>query len=230
MKAFLLAAGNGTRLKPFTDHTPKCLLPIKGVPLLGVWLELCWRYGIDEVLINVHAHSEAVRDYLNALHNGIRVQVFEEPTLLGSAGTIAANRAWVFNEPFFWVFYADVLTNLNLRAMLDFHMTHQTAATLGVYPVPDPTRCGIVTVNQHGTVTHFVEKPAAPTSNLAFSGVMIARRGLLEVLPDSTPADIGFHVLDRLVGNMSAYQASDYLLDIGTVSNYLQAQDTWPGL
>jgi mannose-1-phosphate guanylyltransferase len=200
------------------------------VPLLGIWLELCRRYRIDEVLINVHAHSEAVRNYLTATQNGIRVRIFEEPTLLGSAGTIAANRAWVCDEPFFWIFYADVLTNLNLRAMLDFHMTRRTAATLAVSEVPDPTRCGVVTVNQHGTVTHFVEKPAVPTNNLAFSGVAIGTHRLLKALPESAPADIGFQVLHRLVGDMSAYNASDYLVDIGTVSNYLHAQNTWPGL
>src|SRR5439155_1849865 len=162
MKAFLLAAGNGTRLRPLTEGTPKCLLPIRGVPLLSIWLELCRRHGIDEVLINVHAQPDAVRKYLATAQNCIQVKIFEEPKLLGSAGTIAANRDWVSHEMLFWILYADVLTNMNLRALLDFHMAQQTAATLAIYRVPDPSRCGIVTLNAKGVVTSFVEKPRIP--------------------------------------------------------------------
>jgi mannose-1-phosphate guanylyltransferase len=230
MKAFLLAAGNGTRLKPLTDSMPKCLLPIRGEPLLSIWLELCRRHGIDDVLINVHAHPNAVRKYLTSTQNGVRIRLFEEPTLLGSAGTIAANRDWVLHESLFWILYADVLTNMNLRALLDFHMARQTAATLAVYRVPDPSRCGIVTLDECGVVTNFVEKPPIPIGNLAFSGVLVGTHQLLEEIPNRVPADIGFDVLSRMTNRMSAYEVSDYLLDVGTVSNYRQAQTTWPGL
>ena len=230
MKAFLLAAGNGTRLKPLTETTPKCLLPFNGVPLLSIWLELCRRHGIKEVLINVHAHPDAIRNFVASNHSKIRVKLFEEPTLLGSAGTIAANREWVAREKFFWILYADVLTNINLRALLDFHMAQQTAATLAVYRVPDPSRCGIVTLGKNGVVKEFVEKPAIPSSNLAFSGVLIGTEQLLPAIPNRLPADIGFDVLPRLVNQMSAYETSDFLLDIGTVQNYKEAQATWPGL
>jgi len=230
MKAFLLAAGKGTRLKPLTENTPKCLLPIRGMPLLSIWLELCLRHGIDEVLINVHAHPEALRKYLITAQEGIRVKTFEERVLLGSAGTVAANRDWLSQEKLFWILYADVLTNMNLRTLLDFHMARQTAATLAVYRVADPSRCGIVTLSQTGLVTSFVEKPPMPSSNLAFAGVLIGTHQLLEEIPNSVPADFGFDVLSRMVNKMSAYEVSDYLLDIGTVSNYRQAQATWPGL
>jgi len=230
VKAFLLAAGNGTRLKPLTETTPKCLLPFNGVPLLSIWLELCRRHGIKEVLINVHAHPDAIRNFVASNHSKIRVKLFEEPTLLGSAGTIAANREWVAHEKFFWILYADVLTNINLRALLDFHMAQQTAATLAVYRVPDPSRCGIVTLGKNGVVKEFVEKPPIPSSNLAFSGVLIGTAQLLPAIPNRLPADIGFDVLPRLVNQMSAYETSDFLLDIGTVQNYKEAQATWPGL
>ena len=230
MKAFLLAAGKGTRLTPLTETTPKCLLPVGGASLLSIWLELCRRHGIDEVLINVHAHPDAIREYFACNQNGIRVRLFQEPTLLGSAGTIAANREWVAHESWFWVLYADVLTNMNLRALLDFHMARRTAATLAVYRVPDPSRCGIVTLDENGEVTDFVEKPPIPLSNLAFSGVLIGTHQLLDKIPNRLPADIGFDVLPRMVNKMSAYEISDYLLDIGTLPNYKQAQATWPGL
>ncbi len=230
MKAFLLAAGNGTRLRPLTETTPKCLLPVGGASLLSIWLELCRRHGIDEVLINVHAHPDAIREYFACNQNGIRVRLFQEPTLLGSAGTIAANREWVAHESWFWILYADVLTNMNLRALLDFHMARRTAATLAVYRVPDPSRCGIVTLDENGEVTDFVEKPPIPLSNLAFSGVLIGTHQLLDEIPNRLPADIGFDVLPRMVNKMSAYEISDYLLDIGTLPNYKEAQATWPGL
>ena len=230
MKAFLLAAGNGTRMRPLTETNPKCLLPIAGVPLLGIWLELCRRHGIEEVLINVHAHPDAILEYVAKNEKGVRVRIFEEPTLLGSAGTLAANREWVSKESLFWIFYADGLTNINLRELLDFHLARQPAATLAVCRVPDPSRCGIVTRDENCVVKEFVEKPATPSSNLAFSGVLIGTQGLLDAIPNRRPADIGFDVLPQLVGRMSAHETSDYLLDIGTAQNYKEAQDTWPGL
>lgn len=230
MKAFLLAAGHGTRLRPLTDHTPKCLLPIQGVPMLGIWLEQCRRFGIDEVLINLHAHADVVREYARDQNGGLSVRIAEEPVLLGSAGTLLQNKDWVSREDSFWVFYADVLTNVDLAEMMQFHAARQTTATLGIYQVPDPTRCGIVQVDADGIVTQFVEKPAAPIGNLAFSGVLIATPAIFDVMPQSESSDIGFHVLPKLVGRMAAYHIRDYLTDIGTLENYEQAQAQWPGL
>lgn len=230
MKAFLLAAGLGTRLRPLTDSTPKCLLPIRGVPLLAIWLDLCHRHGIDEVLINTHLHSESVRDYLSAHRNGVKTRVVDEPALLGSAGTILANRNWVATESCFWIIYADVLTTANLDRMMDFHLKHPCIATLGAYEVPDPERCGIMDINREGLIQSFEEKPAFPRSRLAFAGVMIANKGLFDAFTGATPADLGYDILPRLAGKMFAHPVSDYLLDIGTIENYELAQRTWPGL
>jgi mannose-1-phosphate guanylyltransferase len=230
LKAFLLAAGNGTRLRPLTDNVPKCLLPIRGVPMLQIWLQVCKRFRIDEVLVNAHAHVESIRHYLRQHANGIRVRLAEEPELLGSAGTLRAHRNWVAAEQCFWVFYADVLNRANLANMLELQQRRKPAATLGVYPVSDPTRCGIVNVNDSGVITEFVEKPKNPTSTLAFSGLMVATPELLDAIPDSIPADIGFHVLPRLVGRILAFPINDYLIDIGTLENYQVAQTTWTGL
>jgi mannose-1-phosphate guanylyltransferase len=229
LKAFLLAAGNGTRLRPLTDTVPKCLLPIRGVPLLEIWLETCRRAGITEVLINLHAHAGLVRQYLRKNTGGIRVRISEEPQLLGSAGTLRVNQRWVATDSYFWILYADVLNCVDLRAMQKLHVTRRPAATLGVYRVPDPSRCGIVDVAEDGTINQFVEKPQRPSSNLAFSGLMIAGSELLQELPDQMPSDIGFDVLPRLIGRMIAFQIKDYLVDIGTMDNYLTAQQTWPG-
>jgi mannose-1-phosphate guanylyltransferase len=229
MKAFLLAAGLGTRLRPLTDNTPKCLLPIRGTPMLEIWFTLCRRYAIDEVLINVHVHGEAVRKFAEKNNDGLRVRLFEESVLLGSAGTILANRDWVRNEESFWVFYADVLTTASLTPMLNFHTERGQIATIGVYEVPDPSRCGIVQVDHRGIVNKFVEKAKVPCGNLAFSGLMVASPELIEAIPNGIPADLGFDVLPQIVGRMAAYQIRDFLIDTGTLETYQVAQEKWPG-
>jgi mannose-1-phosphate guanylyltransferase len=229
VKAFLLAAGYGTRLRPLTDTIPKCLVPIRGVPLLALWLQCCSRLGIDEVMINLHAHAAPVREFLRGHAAATPVRVVEEPELLGSAGTLRANRGWIGSENIFWVFYADVLNCADLEGMLRLHQERRPAATLGIYQVSDPRRCGIVTTDREGVIEQFVEKPAHPAGNWAFSGLMIGTPEMLEAIPEETPVDIGFHVLPRLTGRMVAFPIHDYLLDIGTMENYQKAQATWPG-
>ena len=230
MKAFLLAAGHGTRLRPITDTIPKCLVPICGIPMLKIWLQVCRNAGVDEVMINLHSHAEIVRNWLRSNCDGMNVRLAEESILLGSAGTVLSNRQWVSSDPCFWILYADVLTNANLAAMLEFHKSRQPAATLGLYQVPDPSRCGIVTFDEQEVVRDFVEKPTHPKGNWAFSGVMIGTPELLDHIPPRFPVDLGFDVLPRLIGRMLAYPISDFLLDIGTMENYRAAQTSWPGL
>jgi mannose-1-phosphate guanylyltransferase len=230
MKAFILAAGSGTRLRPLTDTVPKCLLPIQGVPLLQIWLENCSSAGITEVLVNVHSHAGQIREFARKKDGKPAVRIAEEKQLLGSGGTLAENQGFVAGEEAFFVLYGDVLTNVSLADMLAFHRARKLPATLGIHQVPDPTQCGIVTADQDGIVRRFVEKPTRSESNWAFSGVMIATPRIFESVPEQRPADIGFHLLPRLVGQMAAYPISDYLLDIGTLSNYRAAQASWPGL
>jgi mannose-1-phosphate guanylyltransferase len=230
MKAFILAAGHGTRLKPLTDTIPKCLVPIRGIPMLHVWLDMCEASGVTEVFLNLHAHAEVVRAAITGRQTGLRVVLSEERELLGSAGTLLANRAWIAESQEFWVFYADVLTNLNLGRMLAFHRSRPQAATIGVYRVPDPKRCGVAVFDDNYLIREFVEKPETPASNWAFAGVMVGTPELLDAIPQHTPSDIGFHVLPRLVGRMHAYPISEYLIDIGTMQNYERAQSDWPGL
>ena len=230
MKAFLLAAGNGTRLRPLTNTVPKCLLPVQGVPLLQIWLENCKAGGIDEVLVNVHALPQAIRDFAARNPAGVTLRIAEERELLGSAGTLAENRSFVENEKEFFILYGDVLTNIDLAEMLAFHRRHNLPATLAVHQVPDPSQCGIVTTDKNEIIQQFVEKPAQSQCNWAFTGVMIAQPQMLDLVPPERPADIGFHLLPRLVGSMVAYKISEYLIDIGTLQAYAAAQISWPGL
>jgi mannose-1-phosphate guanylyltransferase len=160
----------------------------------------------------------------------VRLHIAEEPQLLGSAGTLAENRGFVAGENSFFVLYADVLTNVDLCRTLKSHRQHHLPITLGICHVTDPTRCGIVEVDQDNIIQSFTEKPRQPASNWAFAGVMIANPELFDFLPDHRPADIGFDLLPRMAGRMAAYRISEYLLDIGTLSNYQAAQQSWPGL
>jgi mannose-1-phosphate guanylyltransferase len=230
MKAFILAAGNGTRLRPLTENIPKCLLPIKSVPLLEIWLNNCRAAGITDVLLNAHAHVEAIREFAATQKNGVRVSIVEEAQLLGSAGTLAENRAFVAGEDAFFVLYGDVLTEVDLRRMLEFHEQKNLLATLGIYQVPDPSRCGVVTMDENAVIQKFVEKSEQPMSNWAFSGVMIAGQKIFDFVPAHRPADVGFDVLPQMAGQMAGYAISEYLIDIGTLANYQTAQQSWPGL
>ena len=230
MKGFLLAAGNGTRLRPLTNNIPKCLMPIHGTPLLGVWLQWCAKYGVDQVLINTHSHSERVGEFLAAYRGPIEVKMTYEPELLGSAGTIYANRAFVASEQEFAVLYADVLTNCRFDKMVEYHRLCRAPVTVGTYHVSNPTQCGIIVPDENGRVIEFTEKPEMPKSTAAFSGVLIGGPSLLSGVPAKVPADLGFDVLPNLVGKMFAFPIADYVLDIGTIEKYEQAQREWHGL
>jgi mannose-1-phosphate guanylyltransferase len=229
MKAFILAAGNGTRLRPLTDKVPKCLLPIQGVPLLEIWLRHCEAAGVCEALVNAHAHAQQVKEFVAGRTGAVHVCVTEEPELLGSAGTLAENRGFVAGEDAFFVLYGDVLTNASLNALWEFHREKRLPVTLGITQVTDPERCGTVSADESGIVRRFVEKPARPESNWAFSGVMVASQEIFEAIPGRRPADVGFDVLPRLIGRMAAYRMSSYLMDVGTLGNYRAAQEEWPG-
>ena len=239
MKAFLLAAGKGTRLKPYTDRHPKCLIPIHGTPLLAIWIELLARYGVTDVLINTHHHADQVEQFLvrarTEVSMGIRT-VFE-PQLLGSAGTILQNRRFIAGDPDFIVAYADNLTNLNLAKMIDFHYKFRSMGgilTMGLIQAPDPRACGIVTMDAENRIERFVEKPQAPESNLANGGVYICGRELFDYMENPEEGtqellDLGHHVLPRLTGKMFGFPiAPSFLNDIGTPESYRQALANWP--
>ncbi len=198
--------------------------------MLDIWLEICSQAGISEVLLNLHAHADVVSAVISRRKGGPEVLLSEERELLGSAGTLLGNRAWIEGEEEFWVFYADVLTNVNLGRILAFHRSARPAATIGVYRVAEPKRCGIAVFNKDFIVQDFKEKPENPKSDWAFSGVLIGTPRLLDAIPKQAPADLGFHVLPQLAGRMLAYPISEYLTDIGTMENYQAAQSQWPGL
>jgi len=224
MKAFLLAAGRGTRLRPITDAIPKCLVPINGKPLLYYWFALCRRYGISDVLINLHHFPEQVRQYASANDFGLNITLSYEETLLGSGGTIKANYNFIRDEDFFFILYSDNLTTANLAKLAAYHASHQAALTMGLFRTDRPEACGVAELNENGLVTSFVEKPENPRTNLANAGIYVAAPSILEYFPGHDFIDLGYDVLPRLIGKMNGYVIDEYLLDIGTLDNYRKAQ------
>lgn len=234
MKAFLLAAGEGRRLRPLTDSLPKCLVPVAGTPLIGLWLRLLELHGVSDVLINVHHFHEQVVDFLTSFPSSVAVHTVHEPRLLGSAGTVLTNRGFVEGEESFLVLYGDVLTAVNLTAMSRFHAQRRETLTIGISPTDKPKEKGTVIVGSFGEVVAFEEKVAEPRSNLANAGIYIARQRLFDYLPPSTPQsgvlDFGHDILPRMVPDIAAYEIHEFLMDIGTPEMYARAQQIWPGL
>ena len=200
MKGFLLAAGLGTRLRPLTENTPKCLLRIDGVPLIDVWLDAFEKAGVDEVLVNLHHLPDLVCRHLDARAGPPRVRTFLEPTLLGSAGTLIANRHWVEGEDMFLACYGDNLTDFQLGPLIDYHRATGAVATLTVFHAEQPSACGIVEVDQSGRVVGFTEKPPNPVSDLANAGIYAFDPAVLDEISGPPPRDIGYDLLPRLVG------------------------------
>ena len=227
MKAFLLAAGVGSRLRPVTDTIPKCMVAIGGRPLLDIWLDAFDAAGVDEVLVNVHYLPDAVRHHVAARTKAPTVRAAFEPELLGSAGTLAANRHWVDGEEMFLACYADNLTDFDLRSLIQAHQKHAPIATWTVFHSERPSAGGVVELDSSGTVVGFVEKPDNPVSDLVNAGMYAFHPRVLDEIGGPPPRDIGYHLLPRLVGRAKAIPVEGYFRDVGTVDAYRRAQQDW---
>lgn len=228
-KAFLLAAGLGTRLRPLTDRIPKCLVPINGRPLCDYWFALCETHGIREILMNTHHLSGQVERYVAALNRRLNVRLVHEAELVGSAGTIRDNAAFVDGEDAFLVIYADNLSNADLTRLIAFHESHGGPLTVGAFHTDYPEQCGILAPDDTGRVIEFVEKPTHPVSNLANAGLYVCDTSTIADIPgDKRVVDFGLDVLPRFIGRMYALPLDCYHLDIGNPESYAKAQRTCP--
>jgi mannose-1-phosphate guanylyltransferase len=230
MKAYMPAAGLGSRLKPLTDETPKCLVEIAGKPLLAWWMDLFRFHNVSEVLINTHHHREQVRSFI-ARHNKenrlpLLREAYEE-TLLGSGGMILANRDFVKGEEAFFICYADNLTQIDLTALRAFHLQRGPILTIALSPSNTPKQAGIVSLDESGVVTKFEERPKNPASNLANAGVYVAGQGIFDYFPQGGFIDFAADVLQKLAGRMYGYPVQEYHLDIGTPANLRKAEEDW---
>lgn len=230
MKAFLLAAGIGSRLRPITDTLPKCMLVIDDRPMLDIWLDAFDLAGVDEVLVNLHHLPHVVRQHLAAHRGPPSVRTFSEPELLGSAGTLLANREWVEGEELFLACYADNLTDFDLRSLVDAHREHATIATLTVFHSENPSAGGVVELDARDRVVGFVEKPSEPVSDLTNAGMYAFHPCVLDEIDGMPPLDIGYDLLPRLVGRAQAVTVEGYFRDVGTTDAYRRALEEWPAL
>jgi mannose-1-phosphate guanylyltransferase len=228
VKAFLLAAGLGSRLRPITDTIPKCMLVIDDQPLLDIWLDAFRRAGVDEVLINLHYLPDAIRRHLAGRSASPTVRTVYESQLLGSAGTLVANRDWIGDEEFFLACNADNLTDFDVRSLIDAHREHSPIATLTVFHSDRPSAGGVVELDAAGRVTGFAEKPAEPVSDLTNAGMYAFSPAVLDEINGVPPRDIGYDLLPKLVGRARAVPVDGYFLDIGTPDAYRRARKEWP--
>ncbi len=239
MKALILAAGKGTRLKELTRELPKPMLTIGASPLLEqlvLWLR---GHGVTEIAMNLHHAPEVIQEHFgDGSRFGVSVVYSYEPELLGTAGA-AKRLEWFLNEPFV-VVYGDLYTNVDLGRLVDFHEAQKqraaapAAATLALYQVPNPTECGLVDVDEGGRIHRFVEKPPADQvfTDLANAGVIVCDPAVLGYVPAHTVYDFGRQLFPFLLSvGFPLFGlpilAQEFLVDIGTPRGYAQAQHWW---
>ncbi|KAF7787133.1 glucose-1-phosphate thymidylyltransferase [Pseudoalteromonas rubra] len=230
MKAILLAAGLGTRLQPITNTLPKCLVPINDVPLLGLWINKLVQLGVEEILINTHYFSEQVEAYVAAHPDNARITLSYETELLGTAGTLVANRRFWQDETCL-VIHADNYCQSSLQGMLEAHHQRQanTDATLLLFETPTPQSCGIVQLDEYQVIQEFHEKVANPPGNLASGALFIFGPAVYErYFSDLKPNqhyELSIDIVPNMVGKLQGWRVDDHYIDIGTPQSYAHAQN-----
>ncbi len=222
MKAMILAAGEGTRLRPLTLTMPKPMVPVANTPLLVRTVELLRRQGVEQLAVNLYHKPEAIR-----AHFGAALTYSDEPTLLGTAGGV--KKLAGFLDTTFAVLYGDNLYDFALAPLLAFHRAKNALVTIATFETPNPSACGLVITDAHGRVTRFQEKPRAEEvfTNTANAGVYILEPEVLAHIPEGMVCDFGKDIfpalLERAPGRMVALPLGGYLRDTGTPENYRQA-------
>ena len=227
MKALLLAAGFGTRLRPLTLKTPKCLIKVKGVPILEHWLVTLEKIGVENILINTHYKREAVLDYLQKRRK-TKTKICEcfEQKLLGTAGTLMKNRKSLIGSEILLI-HADNYTNFNFNRLLSSHKKRppQCLITMITFITENPKSCGIVETDNDGIVTAFFEKVDNPPSNIANGAIYIFDENLINYIAENIPNAIDFSkdVIPFLIGRIFTCHVEDQFIDIGTPETLLKA-------
>ena len=227
MKAMILAAGEGTRLRPLTLSLPKPMVPIVGTPLIERTLLWLADQGVTEAAVNLFHRPQAIPDHFGNSFAGIRLHYFFEDTLRGTAGGLKAAEQ-VFRDASFFVIYGDNLVQADLRLLLDFHTSQGGVGTVGLFHHPNPTAAGIVAAESDGRITRFTEKPPADQvfSDLANAGVYVLDPAVLDAIPADVPSDFGRDIFPRLLTRglpLYGMLLGGYLQDTGTPEAYRQA-------
>lgn len=200
MRAMLLAAGMGTRLRPHTSDRPKCMVAVGGRPMIHWTIDWLRTSGIDEIVINLYHHSDTVVDSIgNGSSFGVRVAYSREARLLGTAGGVLAARPLI-GEDTFVVAYADNLFDLRLAAVIDEHRSSGATATMTLLSREDVSASGVAFVSGNGWITDFQEKPEAGTekSHWVNAGLLVCEPDLYKAIPPTIPSDLSRDVMPQL--------------------------------
>lgn len=229
MKAMILAAGFGTRLRPLTERMPKPLLPVGGVPLI-VWnLLLLRRYGFRDVVINLHYLGSMIEQALgDGSRFGVRITYSKETTILGTGGGIKQAEPYFEGEPVL-VLNGDTLFELDLNALLAFHRTHRAAATLVLRQDNDAAQWGLVEVGVEHRIVRIRGQgleQEGPTVPRMFAGIHVLDLRLLQGVPAGVAGSIIDSYIDAIKQGerVMGYEMRGYWSDVGTLERYKQAE------
>ncbi len=224
MKAFVLAAGESRRLRPLTDHIPKPMLPIGKRPILEHNVRLLARYGVSEIIINLHHCPQVIRSHFgDGSEFGVSIRYSYEPALRGTAGAIKPFQS-EFREDFFLV-YGDNLTDCKLDRLLARHRARSAAATIAVFERADVSASGVVEFGEEGRIRRFVEKPKASeaSGNWVNAGYAVLSPAVVELIPEAVPSDFGRDIFPSLLQRhegVYAYPMTERLWWIDSPADY----------
>jgi mannose-1-phosphate guanylyltransferase len=217
MKAMVLAAGLGTRLRPLTYEITKPMVPVLDRPVMEHIVELLDRHGFEEIIANLHYFPESIREYF-----GDRLSYHFEEQLLGTAGGVRAC-ADFFGEEHFLVISGDALTDIDLTALVERHRTSGGVATLSVKKVADTREYGVVLHDRDGRITGFQEKPNPDEalSDLGNCGIYVFRPDIFDYFPETPFVDWANDVFPVLLENdipFHIHEMREYWNDIGSLT------------
>jgi len=221
MKAMILAAGFGTRLRPLTEMKPKALMPVANKPILARNIEYLISHGITEILVNAHHHSQQVVDYLkDGASFGLHIEVKVEPEILGTGGGIKNTEDFWDKEPFF-VINSDILTDVNLASVYSLHQNSGSLVTLVLH---DCEPYNQVQVDDQWNITDIAKMNMA--GRLAFTGIHVIDPEILSLIPQGKFSDI-IECYRELMRQSKPLRAclvtGHYWRDIGSLESYLEA-------
>lgn len=229
-KAFILAGGKGTRMRPLTYEIPKPLIPIKGKPLLQHIFDLLRKYEIREVILATGYMGDKIREYFgNGSKFGVNITYIEEKKELGTAGPL--NLAKDLLRETFLMFNGDVLTDINLNDFIDFHLKYRGMATIALTTVKDPTRFGVAELRGN-KILRFIEKPKSTTkSRLINAGVYILEPTVIDYVPKGH-AMMETDIFPKLANEekLYGYTFKGQWFDTGTHKAYENAIKKWKGI
>jgi mannose-1-phosphate guanylyltransferase len=229
MQAIVLVGGEGTRLRPLTDSVPKPALTLVDRPFLAYMVEWLGTHGVTEAVLACGFLPDRLREALGeGEHGGVALTYVVEPERRGTAGAIrfAAEALGERLEDRFLALNGDVLTDLDLTALLRRHDERGARATIGLYPVEDSSAYGLVDCDTTGAVVDFTEKTGEAVPGEINAGAYVLERSVLDLVPAGREVSIEREVFPRLVGEgLCALRLDGYWMDIGTQERYLQA--TW---